>query len=193
MIRQGHGWPLPVIAAVAGGWLVAQVAPGLVVVGAAVLLLAASRWAHPLRQQAAVAGSPPLLGWTPPQQARRHLLLPAVATLGPALLGVALAELSGDPGTIGRLTPFTLLPLLLGTVTWSAFRRQPGVQLVAPQLAIAVLLLWWAGPVLLVALVTGAALWWADGVQELVLLGVIGLVALSWSLARLESVGRRAR
>lgn len=190
--RAGTGLLSPFVVVGLGAWLTAQAVvldlPALAAVGAGTVYLGATAWGRPLRLQAGRAGTPALLGWGGGEQAVRHLALPGALLAGSVVVGSGLVALT--TGAAAALAVMTITPLVLGMVAWSAFRPMPRLTTVMPQSTIPSLVMWWLTPVLLVAAVTGIALWRSpDLAGAAVAIVGTGALVLGWSIVRAARAG----
>jgi hypothetical protein len=149
-----------VLTAAAAYALVHASGPGtpsvIALAGLVLAYVGVSTWSEGLRLQGDNAGTPPLLGIAPLNEAAAHLVVPAagyaVTTLVVGLASVAL----GHATLLGVGWALVLGGLLVAAQAMAAFRGLPPVNLFSPGSGVVTTVLWYAVP-LLVPVVCGTA------------------------------------
>lgn len=149
-----------VLTAAAAYGLVRASAPGtpsiIALGGLALAYLGVSTWSEGLRLQGDNAGTPPLLGMAPADEALAHLVVPAAGYVGTVLVVGAASAVSGHTSWFGVGWALLLGGLLLAAPMMAAFRGLPPVNLFSPGSGVAITVLWYAVP-FLVPVVCGTA------------------------------------
>ena len=149
-----------VLTATAAWGLVLASAPGtpsiIALAGLALAYLGVSTWSEGLRLQGDNAGTPPLLGLAPSDEALAHLVVPAAGFVGTVLVVGAASTLSGAASWFGVGWALLLGGLVLAAPMMAAFRGLPPVNLFSPGSGVAITVLWYAVP-FLVPVVCGTA------------------------------------
>jgi hypothetical protein len=140
--------------------LVHASAPGtpsiVALVGLALAYLGVSMWSEGLRLQGDNAGTPPLLGMPPANEAAAHLVVPGAGYVGTVLL-VGLGSLALGQATVLDVGwALVLGGLLTAAQAMAAFRGLPPVSLFSPGTGLVTTMLWYAVP-FLVPVVCGTA------------------------------------
>ncbi len=149
-----------VLTAAAAYGLVRASAPGtpsiIALGGLALAYLGVSTWSEGLRLQGDNAGTPPLLGMAPADEALAHLVVPTAGYVGTVLVVGAASAVSGHTSWFGVGWALLLGGLLLAAPMMAAFRGLPPVNLFSPGSGVAITVLWYAVP-FLVPVVCGTA------------------------------------
>lgn len=149
-----------VLTAAAAYGLVRASAPGtpsiIALGGLALAYLGVSTWSEGLRLQGDNAGTPPLLGMAPADEALAHLVVPAAGYVGTVLVVGAASAVSEHTSWFGVGWALLLGGLLLAAPMMAAFRGLPPVNLFSPGSGVAITVLWYAVP-FLVPVVCGTA------------------------------------
>jgi len=124
--------------------------------GVALAYLGVSTWSEGLRLQGDNAGTPPLLGLAPADEALAHLVLPGAGFAGTVLVVGSASVLSGHTSWFGVAWALLLGGLLLAAPMMAAFRGLPPVNLFSPGTGVATTVLWYSVP-FLVPVVCGTA------------------------------------
>jgi hypothetical protein len=163
----------------------------LALVGLGLGYLGVSLWSEGLRMQGDNAGTPPLLGMAPADEAYAHLVVPGAGYLLTVLV-VGLSGLLGVGGAaswLGIGWAVLLGALLLAAQVMAAFRGLPPVNLFSPGTGVATTVLWYAVPVL-VPLVcgTGATALLTSGRAStaVLVLGVTSYAAVMYARRRVR-------
>ena len=149
-----------VLTAAAAYGLVRASAPGtpsiIALGGLALAYLGVSTWSEGLRLQGDNAGTPPLLGMAPADEALAHLVVPTAGYVATVLVVGAASAVSGHTSWFGVGWALLLGGLLLAAPMMAAFRGLPPVNLFSPGSGVAITVLWYAVP-FLVPVVCGTA------------------------------------
>ncbi len=118
--------------------------------------LGVSAWAEGLRLQGDNAGTPPLLGIAPLDEALAHLVVPGVGYLGTVVVVGGASVALGHATLVGVGWAVVLAGLLVAAQAMAAFRGLPPVNLFSPGSGVVTTVLWYSVP-LLVPVVCGTA------------------------------------
>jgi hypothetical protein len=135
----------------------APATPSIVaLVGLGLAYLGVSLWSEGLRLQGDNAGTPPLLGMAPADEAWAHLVVPAVGYVVTVVVVGAVGAVVGTVPLVGVAWAVLLGGLVVAAQVMAAFRGLPPVNLFSPGTGVATTVLWYAVP-LLVPVVCGTA------------------------------------
>ena len=124
--------------------------------GLVIAYLGVGTWAEGLRLQGDNAGTPPLLGLPPADEAVAHLVVPGVGYLATVLLVGLASVVLGHATLFGIGWAMLLGGLLVAATAMAAFRGLPPVSMFSPGSGVVTTALWYAVP-LLVPVVCGTA------------------------------------
>lgn len=148
-------------------------------------------WAEGLRLQSDNAGTPPLIGLTFRDEALAHLVVPAVLyAVVSVLVGAATAATGG--GVVAAWWPLAMTGLLAAAQLMAAFRGLPPSALFSPRGAVATILLWYARPLIVVAVggTLASALVSRGGiVTGVFVLGAVSYGSVLFGLRRVRVLG----
>ncbi len=200
--RMPGGAAYGLILSLAGGaaltWCLDRPEVPLLMAAVAVLpcYLGFGAFAEGLRLLGDNAGTPPLLGIPPRQEAVAHLVVPAVAFTGTGLVAAALVALADgvapDRLGLGLLWTVPATLTLAAAHLLSAFRGQPPKSAFRPSTGPTTLLLWLALPAGVAVVVLGLFTWLAAHAAQpwirVVWAAVVAVLLVQLGLSRVGSV-----